>query len=139
MARARANEGSELQKRMNWTKQHPTQDGFYWYRDLPGAAPEILERASDVFWENGSDCMCGTEWNPLEGEFWPERLQPRDQIIFERALCLCANEYGKTRSEMLAWLNDDAEDWRTDYPLPAKISVPNPFIQVTRHTTVSYE
>jgi hypothetical protein len=61
---------------MSWTKQHPTEDGFYWYRDLPGAKPEIMERASDCFWANGNDCMMGTEWRPLEGEFWSERIQP---------------------------------------------------------------
>jgi hypothetical protein len=61
---------------MSWTKQHPTEDGYYWYRERTDLNPEVVERSLDAFWQAGSDCMAGTEWNPLEGEFWSERLQP---------------------------------------------------------------
>lgn len=64
----------------------------------------------------------------------------REQIIFERLLCLAANEYGKTRDEMLAWINDDSEDWRTDYPKnePLKdVSGLPPYAQVVRTSTIT--
>lgn len=66
-------------------------------------------------------------------------MTDREQIIFERALCLCANEYGRTREQMLAWLGDDAEDWRTDYPKDKpvqQIAGIDPFIMRTRRSNV---
>lgn len=58
-------------------------------------------------------------------------MTDREQIIYERLLCLAANEYGKTREEMLAWINDDSEDWRTDYPTRSE-HPPDAFVQRSR-------
>jgi hypothetical protein len=51
-------------------------------------------------------------------------MTEREQIIFERALCMCASEHGYTREEMLAWLNDDTQEWVLDYQQPT-IEDPN--------------
>lgn len=62
-------------------------------------------------------------------------MTPTEQRL-ERALSLICNEWGKTRSEALAWLDDNDYEWR-----PAPESRPEstglmPFIQVMRTTTV---
>ena len=62
-------------------------------------------------------------------------MTDREKILFERLLCLAANEYGKTRDEMLAWVNDD-EDWQADYPQPYA-APPGTFIQKTAKTFIS--
>jgi hypothetical protein len=58
----------------------------------------------------------------------------RDQILFERALVLIMDEWGKTREEALAWLNDDAADWtpRPQFSGPHELDGKPRFIQVTR-------
>jgi hypothetical protein len=41
-----------------------------------------------------------------------ERLRAdRKNVLFERALSLVMDEWGKTRDEAMAWLEDDESDW----------------------------
>lgn len=66
-------------------------------------------------------------------------MENREKILFERLLCLAANEYGKTRDEMLAWLNDDTEDWQREYPKHTSAKSSEgvaPFVQVARTSTI---
>ncbi len=67
-------------------------------------------------------------------------MSDRDQVLFERALVLIMDEWGKTREEALAWLNDDATDWtprpQTEYP--AEIDGKSAFIQVPRVSIVGW-
>jgi hypothetical protein len=65
-------------------------------------------------------------------------MTPQEKILFERLLCLAANEHGKTRDEMLAWVSDDREDWRTDYPKPY-FAPPGTFIQRTIKSFIPHE
>lgn len=65
----------------------------------------------------------------------------REQILFERALNLVANEWGYTRARALTWLNDDAQwqlplTWPTDKPLE-NVAGMMPFVQVTRTSIVT--
>lgn len=67
-------------------------------------------------------------------------MSDREQLLFERALKLCANEYGMTRERMLAWLSDDEEwDPELDYPKESPtvlIDGKSPWMQVTRKSEI---
>jgi hypothetical protein len=70
---------------MNWTKELPKEEGFYWYRE-----EDFRERMGEpaiVVFENSAEggiiYFCGNEigrggWWKTEivGEFWPEKLTP---------------------------------------------------------------
>lgn len=69
-------------------------------------------------------------------------MSPREALIFERALWMCAHDQGYTREQMLEWLNRD-DDWKNerDYPKDCLIGLIDgkpPFIQVTRTTHVPH-
>lgn len=62
---------------MTWTKDRPTESGFYWYREK-GDLVEVVE------WDLEFQCIqvvgCDVPWGDdfgckIEGEFWPERLE----------------------------------------------------------------
>ena len=56
----------------NWTKEPPTEPGFYWWRDL-----EWQEDAKVIFVEQRGDQLktWGTTVQVMGGEWWPERIQ----------------------------------------------------------------
>jgi hypothetical protein len=60
----------------NWTKEKPTKDGFYWYRD-EGEEPEVIEWDSYLGWV----ITCGNgnlreEEGEIKGEFWSHEITP---------------------------------------------------------------
>lgn len=61
-------------------------------------------------------------------------MTDRDKLLFERAIVLIMDEWGKTREEALAWLNDDEADWtlRPHVDCPTEIDGKPAFMQVTR-------
>lgn len=66
---------------MNWTKEHPAEDGFYWFRDEnPIPAIVFYERdghMGETISYCGNEIGCGGAWSyPIEGEFWPVRIEP---------------------------------------------------------------
>lgn len=69
-------------------------------------------------------------------------MSAREALVFERALWMCAHEYGNTREQMLDWLNCD-EDWKggMEYPKASASLIGGvlPFIQVTRTTHIPHE
>jgi hypothetical protein len=61
-----------------WTKELPTQDGYYWYRE-DGEAPIVIEWEQSMQWvmRTGTDIMIGHDMtSKIDGEFWSERLSP---------------------------------------------------------------
>ncbi len=68
---------------MNWTKELPTENGFYWYRD-----GSLITKISVVEFIIDGDYtrieFTGSDFNGYfkpedcapEGEFWPQRLTP---------------------------------------------------------------
>lgn len=61
---------------MNWTKEIPTESGFYWFR-LEEDTPTIVEVDGVEFWVFGSECLWTKEdLETFKGEFWPVKLTP---------------------------------------------------------------
>ncbi len=62
---------------MKWTKEHPTESGFYWYRD--GKYIDVVEWDVEMEWIGfcGSDMFAAAFMgNKIVGEFWPVKLEP---------------------------------------------------------------
>lgn len=72
---------------MNWTKELPKEDGFYWYRPKPTDEPRVAKWTTadgclmvvglDFVLHADSEVWGVSGWTPaISGEFWPEKLQP---------------------------------------------------------------
>lgn len=69
---------------MNWTKNLPTESGFYWYRWGGSKNTEIVRmefletafpdgvRSARYFYVTGTDVFYDD--TEIDGEFWPEKL-----------------------------------------------------------------
>ncbi len=65
---------------MSWTKQLPSESGFYWYRNLELSTEmwivEFDAEEKIITW-SGVEIGAGGWWStPIEGRFWNEKIQP---------------------------------------------------------------
>lgn len=64
---------------MNWTKDLPTEDGFYWYWEEEDDAPNVVEFDKDMGWIyfTGNELARGPDLTyKIIGMFYPEKLTP---------------------------------------------------------------
>jgi hypothetical protein len=62
----------------HWTRELPTVEGFYWYRES-WAAPEVVLWEQDMQWVRlaGGDVPLGNDMPyKITGEFWSVPLSP---------------------------------------------------------------
>jgi len=60
---------------VRWTKEPPTESGWYWYRHALSSQPQVFE-ARDT--KDGISIYYD-QWRPtfyFEGEWWPEKIEP---------------------------------------------------------------
>lgn len=68
-----------------WTRDFPTESGFYWYRETPDSKPDIVifqlrggpEYYLPYVWRFApAPTLGGMFYAPIEGQFWGVRIVP---------------------------------------------------------------